>query len=72
MLSGEIPAELGNLTSLQVLSLWGNELSEKIPAELGNLTSLLKLDLAQNDVERGDPGGAGESDQPRDPVSLGQ
>ena len=48
MLSGEIPAELGNLTSLQILSLWGNELSGEIPAELGNLTSLEILYLNEN------------------------
>ena len=39
-LSGEIPAELGNLTNLQVLSLSINTLSGEIPAELGNLTNL--------------------------------
>ena len=36
-LSGEIPAELGNLANLQVLSLYLNRLSGEIPAELGNL-----------------------------------
>ena len=39
-LSGEIPAELGDLASLQRLSLHGNELSGEIPAELGDLASL--------------------------------
>ena len=45
-LSGEIPAELGNLTTLEVLWLGGNQLSGEIPAELGNLTTLdwLRLD----------------------------
>ena len=62
-LSGEIPAELGNLTNLQVLSLSINTLSGEIPAELGNLTNLQVLSLSANDVERGDPGGAGELDQ---------
>ena len=70
MLSGEIPVELGNLTSLYVLSLWGNELSGEIPVELGNLTNLQELHLSQNDVERGDPGRAGESDQPPGAVSV--
>ena len=41
----EIPTELGSLTSLQVLVLWGNELTGTIPVELGNLTSLQELDL---------------------------
>ena len=40
MLSGEIPAELGSLTNLQVLNLYDNELSGTIPAELGQLTNL--------------------------------
>ena len=48
MLSGEIPAELGDLTSLQRLYLNGNELSGEIPAELGDLTSLQLLSLSQN------------------------
>ena len=28
------------MTSLQQLTLWGNELSGEIPAELGNLSNL--------------------------------
>ena len=44
-LTGEIPPELGGLTSLQVLHLWGNELTGTIPVELGNLTSLTILNL---------------------------
>ena len=47
-LSGEIPAELANLTNLQVLSLSINTLSGEIPAELGNLTNLEGLDLLRN------------------------
>ena len=39
-LSGAIPAELGNLTNLQILDLCGNGLSGAIPAELRNLTNL--------------------------------
>ena len=47
-LSGSIPAELGNLTNLQVLDLVANELSGSIPAKLGNLTNLRGLGLAGN------------------------
>ena len=50
MLSGEIPVVLGNLTSFQELSLWGNELSGEIPTELGNLTSLQELYLWGNEL----------------------
>ena len=49
-LSGEIPTELGNLTSLQRLDLSVNELSGEIPTELGNLTSLQRLDLSINEL----------------------
>ena len=45
-LSGEIPAELGSLSSLTELDLLGNGLSGEIPAELGNLSSLAKLGWA--------------------------
>ena len=47
-LSGEIPAELGNLTNLQTLILENNELSGEIPAELGDLANLQTLDLCGN------------------------
>ena len=47
-MSGTIPVELGALTNLQRLYLWGNGLSGTIPAELGNLTSLQELYLNQN------------------------
>ena len=47
-LSGEIPAELGNLANLQVLSLYLNRLSGEIPAELGNLANLQVLSLYLN------------------------
>ena len=36
-LSGTIPVELGNLTSLISLDLEDNQLSGTIPAEIGNL-----------------------------------
>ena len=41
-LSGSIPSALGNLSSLESLSLGFNQLSGSIPAELGNLDSLVK------------------------------
>ena len=49
-LSGKIPAELANLTNLQVLSLSINTLSGEIPAELGNLTNLQLLSLSANEL----------------------
>ena len=44
-LSGEIPAELGNLANLMWMILINNHLSGEIPAELGNLTNLRELDI---------------------------
>ena len=47
-LSGEIPPELGKLTSLTLLRLGGNQLSGEIPPELGNLARLNVLFLSGN------------------------
>ena len=47
-LSGQIPPELGNLSSLRTLYLSGNRLSGEIPPELGNLSSLRTLYLSDN------------------------
>ena len=47
-LTGSIPRELGTVSRLRVLSLWGNRLSGSIPRELGNLPSLGDLNLWGN------------------------
>ena len=47
-LTGEIPAELGNLTSLEYLELAYNQLTGSIPTELGKLANLKKLYLSWN------------------------
>ena len=49
-LSGEIPTELGNLSSLEWLFLSGNQLMGEIPTELGNLSSLERLFLSFNQL----------------------
>ena len=49
-LTGEIPAELGNLVNLRRLSLHGNQLAGEIPAELGRLDSLDWLGLYSNQL----------------------
>ena len=43
---GTIPSELGNLSNLQGLDLWGNRLTGGIPKELGNLANLRWLWLS--------------------------
>ena len=47
-LSGEIPRELGNLTSLVRLDIRHNQLTGEIPNELGNLSSLAYLEIQGN------------------------
>ena len=47
-LGGEIPASLGNLTSLRELRLDSNAFSESIPDSITNLTALTYLSLSNN------------------------
>ena len=49
-LSGEIPAEIENLTNLTALYLRSNQLSGEIPTEIGNLTKLNYLGLGSNQL----------------------
>ena len=46
-LTGAVPAEIGRLTSLEVLGLNDNQLTS-VPAEIGQLTSLAALNLGNN------------------------
>ncbi|MEL6560740.1 MAG: MopE-related protein [Bacteroidota bacterium] len=54
-LTGSIPASIGNLKSLNVLSLSNNAISGSVPDEIGSLTNLMSLDLANNNLEDGIP-----------------
>ena len=49
-LTGTIPSELGDLSSLEWLSLLGNQLSGYIPPELGDLSYLTGLHLSGNQL----------------------
>ncbi|KAK4434275.1 Receptor protein-tyrosine kinase CEPR1 [Sesamum alatum] len=51
MLRGEIPASLGNMTSLIDLELSGNYLVGRVPKELGLLRNLQQLELYYNQLE---------------------
>ena len=49
---GEIPSELGQLASLQVLWISANHLTGKVPVQhLSTATSLQTLSLGQNDLD---------------------
>ncbi len=48
-LRDSLPPEIGNLTALTTLNIYGNsELGGAIPAEIGNLTALTDLRISQN------------------------
>ena len=47
-LTGVVPPELGHLSQLEWLSLYGNKLTSSIPPELGRLSQLEWLDLSGN------------------------
>ncbi|MBA7568016.1 hypothetical protein ES708_09735 [subsurface metagenome] len=50
LLTGAIPPEIGNLSSLTSLYLSSNLLSGEIPPEIGDLTNLQYLELANNQL----------------------
>ena len=49
-LSGSLPAELGDLTSLTHLWMYSNELTGSIPSQIGFLTSLRNVQLNSNQL----------------------
>ena len=49
-LTGEIPAEIFNLTEMKTLNLSGNMLTGLIPQEIGRLEQLESLDLSRNQL----------------------
>ncbi len=49
-ITGTIPQELGNLSSLTVLWLYNNQLTGTIPPQLGNLSNLVNLRLYGNQL----------------------
>ncbi|KAK4398124.1 putative LRR receptor-like serine/threonine-protein kinase [Sesamum angolense] len=51
LIKGTLPSEIGNLSSLILLDIGGNELRGPIPATFGGLRSLQKLYLNQNKLQ---------------------
>lgn len=46
--TGNIPKEIGNRNSLEVLDMGGNQLNGPLPSEIGNMTDLYILYLWNN------------------------
>ena len=63
-MTGAIPTELGSLSNLVKLVLWGNELTGEIPPELGNLSDLELLSLSENQLTGDDTAGTGQPLEP--------
>ncbi len=59
-LSGQIPAELGDLSNLRWMRLRENQLSGPVPSELGDLSNLGGLFLSQNQLSGPVPGELGD------------
>ena len=58
-LSGQLPAQLGNLDQLEELHLTQNQLSGHIPSALGDLSSLRDLRIALNELSGAIPSSLG-------------
>lgn len=69
-ITGSIPTEFGNLSSLVDLWLPGNLLSGDLPSSLGNLDNLWRLDVTGNDLSGMIPSSLGNMDNLRT-LSLG-
>ncbi|XP_059429372.1 probable LRR receptor-like serine/threonine-protein kinase At1g06840 isoform X2 [Corylus avellana] len=49
-ISGSIPKEIGNISSLELLLLSGNKLTGPLPEELGSLSKLNRIQIDQNHI----------------------
>ncbi len=59
-LSGEIPAEIGQLTGLTNLDFFGNQLTGEIPPSIGNLDKVTRLSLWANQLSGSIPAELGD------------
>ncbi len=53
-LTGPIPSELGGLSKLTFINLYGNSLSGELPSELGNLSNLEQINIQNSAGLRGE------------------
>ena len=58
-LSGSLPAALGDLEALQVISLDRNSISGSLPTQLGNLSNLTRIAMNRNSLAGSIPSGLG-------------
>ena len=61
---GSIPPELGDLSELEHLGLWRNNLTGSIPGELGKLKKLNALGARTKQDFRTNPGGDWRNGEP--------
>ena len=59
-LSGEIPADIGQLTGLTNLDFFGNQLTGEIPPSIGNLDKVTRLSLWANQLSGSIPAELGD------------
>ncbi len=58
-LKGHLPPQIGDLDSLKIIFMLGNQIEGSIPPEIGNLVNLEELYLSNNKIQGGIPASLG-------------